>query len=108
RKRDRCTAHFLKCPTWMNPHVHVHPPRSARLRPALKTYLFQKSLHFKGYRAHVVPWHTRTWIQIYPQFVRVIKIRGTDCVWMEFDTPKIHTPGEAGHVVYHNFFRQST
>jgi hypothetical protein len=42
-------------------------------------------LDLKSNTAHISPTDAWNWIEIDPQFVRVIKIAGSDGVWVQLD-----------------------
>jgi hypothetical protein len=60
----------------------MHSAGAAGLGPAAKAELFEQLFHFQRDLPDICPTDARTWIEIDPQLVRVVKVGGTDRVRM--------------------------
>jgi hypothetical protein len=70
----------------------------------LKFQLFKQSLDFQSDAPHVIPLHSRDGIEIYAQFVGMLKVSGANWMWMQLNAPEVYDPRKAGSVVDDNFF----
>ena len=82
RERERRAPDLAERPARLDAHVHVHPARAARLRPAAQAELFEQRLHLERDAAHVVPRHAGGRVEIDAQLVGVLEgmanARGAD------------------------------
>ncbi len=100
----RCRI-FGKSPALLDPHIHVHSPRTAGLGPAAKSQLLEKGLNLHGDVAHVRPTDAWSRIEIDTQFIRMFEITRTRRVWMKFDAAEVDDPGQTCGIVDDDFFR---
>jgi hypothetical protein len=86
----------------------MHAAGAAGLGPASQAEFLKKGVGLKGNFADVIPAHTRTGVEIDPQFVRMVKVICAYGVGVQLDAAEIDDPCKSGSIVQDNFLGGSS
>ena len=107
RQRQCRATNLREAPARLDPHVDVHAARAAGLGPAGQPVLLEHGLDLHRRPPDVVPADARPGVEIHPQLIRVVQVRGPHGVRMQLDAAEVDDPGQPRRIVNHDLLRRT-